>query len=79
MKNFVREFVLLLVIFCAGTCLLWSGREKSDTQALQSDDSRTAETNWARGPAIRKVDAHRIRHRAFESEYISQFHNFSSS
>ncbi len=57
MKNFVREFVLLLVIFCAGTFLLWSGREKSDTQALQSEDSRTAETNWARGPAIRKVDA----------------------
>ncbi len=57
MKNFVREFVLLLLIFCAGTFLLWSGREKSDTQALPSEDSRTAETNWARGPAIRKVDA----------------------
>ncbi len=62
MKNFVREFVLLIVILCAGSYLFWSGPQDSDTrnsspQNLRSKDSGTAEIPLALSPATPAVDA----------------------
>jgi uncharacterized protein (DUF2141 family) len=57
MKNFVREFVLLLVILFAGTYLLWSGPEKSETRSLPSENSGTAEIPLTPTPATAEVDA----------------------
>ena len=57
MKNFVREFVLLLVIFCAGMFLLWSGPEKLETRSLRSENSGTAKSPSSPRPSTAAVDA----------------------
>jgi len=56
MKNFVREFVLLLVILCAGSYLFWSGPQDSDTRTLRSRDSGKAEILLPLSPANLPVD-----------------------